>query len=151
MTEIIGDRPDRLDDEQVTFVENLNERITRMAADPAVAERVGEVRREMAEADRRYAMGLAALRQAAHLTQVEVAQALGRTQGSVSALENREDMLLSTLNGYLEAIGGHLRLIVEFHGTAIEVDLATLRRTEPRPHSGELEPSPSIGSSTRTG
>jgi transcriptional regulator with XRE-family HTH domain len=46
-----------------------------------------------------------ALRQAAHLTQVEVAQTLGRTQGSVSALEQREDMLLSTLNGYLEAIG----------------------------------------------
>jgi DNA-binding transcriptional regulator YiaG len=136
MTEIIGDRPDG---EQVRFVENLNERITRMAADPAVADRVAQVRREMAEADRSYAMGLAALRQAAHLTQVEVAQALGRTQGSVSALEQREDMLLSTLSGYLEAIGGRLRLIVDFQGHAIEVDVAALRHTEAA-SSSDAEP-----------
>ena len=122
MTQIVGDGPDG---EPVTFVENLNERIARMSADPAVATQVAQVRRQMADADRTYAMGLAALRQAARLTQVDVAHALGRTQGSVSALENREDMLLSTLNSYLEAIGGHLRLIVEFHGTTIEVDLAT--------------------------
>ena len=136
MTEIIGDRSDG---EQVTFVENLNERITRMAADPAIADRVAQVRREMADADRSYAMGLAALRQAAHLTQVEVAQTLGRTQGSVSALEQREDMLLSTLSGYLEAIGGRLRLIVDFHGHAIEVDIAALRHTETALSSSDAE------------
>jgi DNA-binding transcriptional regulator YiaG len=142
MTDNIPDLPDGpdvpgttsgQDGERVRFVDNLNERIARMATDPAIAEQVAAVRREMAEADRSYAMGLAALRQSAHLTQVEVAQTLGRTQGSVSALEQREDMLLSTLNGYLEAIGGRLRLIVEFHGHAIEVDVAALRPAEPAP------------------
>jgi DNA-binding transcriptional regulator YiaG len=125
------------DREQVSFVDNLNERITRLATDPAIADQVAAARREMAQADRSYAMGLAALRQAAHLTQVEVAQTLGRTQGSVSALEQRQDMLLSTLNGYLEAIGGRLRLIVEFHGHAIEVDVAALRPGQPALHSSD--------------
>jgi hypothetical protein len=46
-------------------------------------------------------------------------------------------MLLSTLNGYLEAIGGRLRLIVEFGGHAIEVDVAALRRAEPAPHRSD--------------
>jgi hypothetical protein len=43
------------------------------------------------------------------------------------------------MNGYLEAIGGRLRLTVEFGGTAIDVDLATLGRTEAATTSSDAE------------
>jgi hypothetical protein len=45
---------------------------------PDIATGVNRVRAEMAEADRTYATGLAALRQAAELTQAELAMAAGR-------------------------------------------------------------------------
>ncbi|HEX9736658.1 MAG TPA: XRE family transcriptional regulator [Thermoanaerobaculia bacterium] len=57
-------------------------------------------------------MRLAELRQALQLTQEEVAEALGRNQSAVAALEKRTDMLLSTLRRYVEAMGGELEVIV---------------------------------------
>jgi transcriptional regulator with XRE-family HTH domain len=66
------------------------------------------------EADRTYAMGLAALRQAAELTQVELARRMGVTQAAISRMEQPHDLLLSTLNSYLQAIGGTARMIVRF-------------------------------------
>ena len=54
------------------------------------------------------------LRVALKRTQVEVARALGINQDSVSRLEQRADILLSTLRKYVKALGGDLSLIVEF-------------------------------------
>lgn len=54
------------------------------------------------------------LRLARKRTQVQVAKALGITQDSVSRLEQRSDLLLSTLRSYVEALGGSLSLIAEF-------------------------------------
>jgi transcriptional regulator with XRE-family HTH domain len=54
------------------------------------------------------------LRRARERTQVQVAKALGITQDSVSRLEQRSDLLLSTLRSYVEALGGRLSLIAEF-------------------------------------
>ncbi len=51
---------------------------------------------------------LAELRQARLKTQVEVAQAMDTQQSAVSKLERREDMYLSTLREYIEALGGEL-------------------------------------------
>ena len=48
------------------------------------------------------------------LTQVRMAKALGITQDSVSRLEKRSDLLLSTLRKTIEAMGGNLSLIAEF-------------------------------------
>ncbi len=59
-------------------------------------------------------MTLRELRHARKLTQVRVAKTLGITQDSVSRLEKRSDLLLSTLRGYVEAMGGSLSLIAEF-------------------------------------
>ena len=50
------------------------------------------------------------------LTQVNVSQTLGIPQSNVSRLEHSSDMLLSTLRSYVEAIGGHLHLVVELPG-----------------------------------
>ena len=59
-------------------------------------------------------MSLRALRQAHKLTQERMGEFLGIGQEGVSRLEKRTDLLLSTLRGYVEAMGGHLRLVAEF-------------------------------------
>jgi transcriptional regulator with XRE-family HTH domain len=77
----------------------------------------------MTEADRTYAMGLAALRPAA-----ELARRLGVTQAAISRIEQPHDLLLSTLNSYLGAIGGRVSVIVTFaDGHQATLDLSQLR------------------------
>jgi predicted XRE-type DNA-binding protein len=59
-------------------------------------------------------MTLRDLRSVQQLTQERVAELLGIEQDSVSRMERRADMLLSTMSSYVEAMGGRLRLIAEF-------------------------------------
>lgn len=59
-------------------------------------------------------MSLQDLRKARRQTQVRVAQELGIKQENVSRIEKRTDLLISTLSGYVEAMGGKLHLIAEF-------------------------------------
>lgn len=59
---------------------------------------------------------LEALRKARSLTQVQVARELGIGQNSVSTLERRADLLVSTLRKYVAAAGGELTLIARFPG-----------------------------------
>lgn len=54
------------------------------------------------------------LRQAHRLTQKRMAEVLGIGQDSVSRLEQRSDLLISTLRNYVEAMGGTLSLVAEF-------------------------------------
>jgi DNA-binding transcriptional regulator YiaG len=113
--------------EDVRFIRG-NDRIKALAERADLAEGVARARAQMADADRAHAMGLAALRQAAELTQNELARKLGVTQAAVSRMEQPHDMLLSTLNTYLQAIGGHARMIVQFDGGhEVELDLERLR------------------------
>ena len=59
-------------------------------------------------------MTLRELRKARQLTQVSVARELGISQDGVSRLEQRSDLLLSTLRKTVEAMGGRLSLIARF-------------------------------------
>lgn len=59
-------------------------------------------------------MTLRDLRKARNQTQTRVAKELGINQENVSRLEQRSDLLLSTLRGYVEAMGGKLSLMAEF-------------------------------------
>ena len=59
-------------------------------------------------------MTLRELRKARKLTQARVAKKLGITQDSVSRLEKRSDLLLSTLRKTVKAMGGNLFLVAEF-------------------------------------
>jgi transcriptional regulator with XRE-family HTH domain len=59
-------------------------------------------------------MTLRELRYARKLTQVRLAKELGITQDSVSRLEKRSDLLLSTLRKTVKAMGGNLSLVAEF-------------------------------------
>jgi len=54
------------------------------------------------------------LRKAAMRTQEDLAAALGVGQDTISRLEKRSDMLLSTLRHYVESVGGTLALVAEF-------------------------------------
>ena len=107
--------------------------------DPKHAAAVAAAREALAEADREYAMGLGALRQALGLTQVELAKRLEVTQGNVAQIEKRGDLLVSTLASYLHAIGGEVRIVVQFPGGhAIEVELDALANAD---DERELAPS----------
>ncbi|MGH1395356.1 MAG: helix-turn-helix domain-containing protein [Trichormus sp.] len=54
------------------------------------------------------------LRLALKMTQEQMAELLQIDQGNVSRLEQRTDLMLSTLRKYIAAMGGELRLVVEF-------------------------------------
>jgi transcriptional regulator with XRE-family HTH domain len=56
------------------------------------------------------------LRRAMGQTQEAMAAKLHMKQENVSRIEQRADMLLSTLAGYVDALGGRLRLVAEFEG-----------------------------------
>jgi DNA-binding XRE family transcriptional regulator len=77
-------------------------------------------------------MTLRELRHARKLTQVRMAKALGITQDSVSRLEKRSDLLLSTLRKTVEAMGGNLSLIAEFPDRA-PVVLSGIAEVDPAP------------------
>ena len=59
-------------------------------------------------------MTLRELRKARKLTQVRLAKTLKINQDSVSRLEKRSDLLLSTLRRAVEAMGGTLSLVAQF-------------------------------------
>ena len=71
-----------------------------------------------AEAERLHTeyMTLKALRTARELTQVQLARTLGVQQATVAKYERQSDLLISTLTSYVRAMGGELRLTVEFPG-----------------------------------
>lgn len=54
------------------------------------------------------------LRQAVKRTQEELASSLGVGQDTISRLEQRSDMLISTLKRYVQAMGGQLDLVARF-------------------------------------
>ena len=59
-------------------------------------------------------MTLQDLRKAREFTQIRMAELLNMRQENVSRLERRADLLLSTLQSYISAMGGELSLVVEF-------------------------------------
>jgi DNA-binding XRE family transcriptional regulator len=59
-------------------------------------------------------MSLRDLRVARKLTQEKMAELLHIRQENVSRIEKRSDLHLSTLKEFVKAMGGELRLVVEF-------------------------------------
>ena len=68
----------------------------------------GRVRQTLAS------MPLEEVRKARRMTQSKLADALGVNQGEVSKIEHRTDIYLSTLAGYVEALGGKLEIRAVF-------------------------------------
>lgn len=60
------------------------------------------------------AIELPEVRASRGVTQAQLAERLGVRQASVSQLEHRDDLYLSTLRGYIEALGGRLEVAAVF-------------------------------------
>jgi transcriptional regulator with XRE-family HTH domain len=79
----------------------------------AIAKRAAELIAEEAT--------LRQLREARERSQEEVARKLNIKQAAVSKLERRTDMYLSTLRGYIEAMGGQLEIIARFPNRSVRI------------------------------
>lgn len=112
----------------VTF-SDATDRVVDALKDPSMAARVDEVRAEMAQEDRAYAMNLAMMRKAAAFTQQEVAERLHIGQSAVARTERADDLLLSTLRRYVESMGAHVSVVVHLaDGKRVELDLEALTK-----------------------
>ncbi len=87
---------------------NVNKIVVKL---PAAQRRKIEARASQLIAEE---LTLRELRHARKLTQEIMARKLGVSQDSVSRLEKRSDLLLSTLRKTVKAMGGNLSLVAEF-------------------------------------
>ncbi len=62
------------------------------------------------------------LRKSLHLTQEQIAAILDMKQATISRLESQDDMYISTLNSYITALGGRLKLIASFPDKEVVID-----------------------------
>lgn len=87
--------------------------------------RMSPAAKAASEAERRRLveeMSLHQLRKARELTQNKIAEELHIGQGDVSKLERRTDMYVSTLAGYLQAVGADLEIRAVFpDGRAVKI------------------------------
>jgi DNA-binding XRE family transcriptional regulator len=81
----------------------------KVRADPERAHRVAEHKRAILDA-----LALAEAREQRNVTQKDIAEVLGVTQANVSRIEREDDVYLSTLRKYVEALGGRLELTAIF-------------------------------------
>ena len=79
-----------------------------------------EIRQEVAAIGA--ALSLNQLRAARNLTQENLAKILGINQGSVSKMEKRTDMYISTLRSFLQAMGGELQIKAVFPEGEVEIE-----------------------------
>jgi transcriptional regulator with XRE-family HTH domain len=110
-----------------TMARTLQDKLTSL--DPA---RRAGIEAEAARLHTEY-LTLQELRKAKALTQVQLAETLGIQQATVAKYERQSDLLLSTLTSYVRAMGGSLKLMVEFPGKA-PVALEGLGDTEEPSH-----------------
>ena len=73
-------------------------------------------------------LGLAQLRAVRQRTQSQLANAIGTTQSGVSRIERQQDLMVSTLDEYVAATGGALRLVASYPEFEIDIDLPVLSR-----------------------
>lgn len=74
-------------------------------------------------AELNHELDLATLREDLGLSQTELAEALGRSQGAISQLENRTDMTLSNLRRVIEGLGGKLKVSAEFRNKTVALGI----------------------------
>lgn len=73
------------------------------------------------------AHNLRELRALAGKTQQDISKKTGAKQNNVSRLERGTDMKLSTLNEYVESLGGTLRIVADLAGKRVDLS-AIVRR-----------------------
>lgn len=90
------------------------------------------------------------LREVAGKAQADIAAALKIKQPSVSKIERQADMYLSTLRGYVKAIGGELELVVHLPSRpALHLQHLGDILAEPKPSSANRAARPTKRAPTR--
>lgn len=89
----------------------------------AVAERIVELVRSRQPTVPQRVRLLQELREQRRVSQVELATKLGVRQPTVSKIERRDDVALSTLRRYVEALGGELHVTAQFTDGKFEIEL----------------------------
>ncbi len=92
-------------------------------------EREARIKEQVAREMNRIEASLAQLRHARELTQVQLAQALNVPQSTISKMEHRADVYLSTLRSYIEAMGGNLEIRAVFPD--MEIVVTQFQQLEP--------------------
>ncbi len=94
---------------------------------------------EAKKADLRREMDLAEIRQALALTQATLAEALGVGQAEVSKIEQRTDVFVSTLNRFVQAMGGALEISAVFPDHRVTITNFSDLAEEARRDASEAE------------
>ena len=97
-----------------------------VVAKPGAAERLAFRRAETLEEIRLYE-----LRHGEAISQAELAGRLDVTQGAISKLEHSDDVRVSTLRQYLEALGARLELVAVFDDEDRRVPITSAATTRP--------------------
>lgn len=90
--------------------------VAKIQADPARRERLARERWSF-----RAALALAEARRRRGLSQEALAHSLGVSQARVSSIERGTDLQVSTLQSYIEALGGRLEVRAVFPGETISL------------------------------
>lgn len=112
-----------------------------------MAKKFSELRRKMSPESRalsaaiskklQESMALDELRAARDLTQAQLAAALGVRQASISRMEHRADMYVSTLRGVIRAMGGDLEIRAVFPDGSVRItQFGHLKREKRKPVRG---------------
>jgi transcriptional regulator with XRE-family HTH domain len=83
---------------------------------------------------------LSQLRERRKYTQVALATRLDMRQSTLSAIEHREDIQLSTLRNYVTALHGRLELLAAFDDTCYVIDTKAARRRSKMMMSSAVKP-----------
>ncbi|MBX3031408.1 MAG: XRE family transcriptional regulator [Chloroflexi bacterium] len=67
------------------------------------------------------ALTLDELRRDRGVTQVTLAEMMGRDQGAVSRTERQDDWFVSTIRDYVESLGGRLEIRAVFDDESVEI------------------------------
>lgn len=96
-----------------------------------MAKNFKELRKKMSSESRERSRALAAkyraempldeLREAREMTQVHLARILRVNQAAVSKMERRTDMYISTLQDFVKAMGGELKITATFPDGSVEI------------------------------
>ncbi len=97
-----------------------------------VAERLADLIRKNERSEPQRVRVLQELRERMHMSQVAVAAKLKVRQPTISKIERREDMNLSTLRRYIRALGGELQVTARFPDGAVEIGADTKPRKQAR-------------------
>jgi predicted transcriptional regulator len=97
---------------------NFDELRHKLRSDAGARVKVDQYRHVMKDA-----LALADLREERRVTQQEIADKLGISQPNISRVEHQEDVYLSTLRGYVDALGGHLEVRAVFSDQMVTLDV----------------------------